>query len=53
MRVDQALDQADIAPIDAGLHRWNRVLADHLLGAVDGDARQQRRGLVQRLDATD
>ena len=46
---DQALDQADIAPIDARLHGGNGVAADHVLGAADGDARQQRGGLVQRL----
>ena len=50
MRVDQPVDQPDIAPIDAGLHAGHGVAADHLLGAVDGDARQQGRGLVQRLD---
>ena len=48
--LDQTADQPDIAPIDAGLHRGDGVAPDHLLGAVDGDARQQRRRLVQRLD---
>ena len=30
---DQALDQPDIAPVDAGLHGGHGVLADHRLGA--------------------
>ena len=47
---DQALDHADIAPVDAGLHRRHRVAADHRLRPADADARQTGGGLVQRLD---
>ena len=46
----QALDQADITPIDARLHGRHRVLADDALRPFDGNPRQQRRGAVERLD---
>src|SRR5260370_25456986 len=46
-----ALNQADIAPEDAGMHAGHRVGANPLLWLLDHDARQQGRRAVQGLDA--
>ena len=53
MRVDQAGRSGRHSPNRRRTACRNGVRADHLLGAVDGDARQHRGGLVQRLDARD
>ena len=47
---DDALDQPDIAPVDAGLHGRHGGAPDHRLRPADADARQAGGGAVQRLD---
>ena len=46
----QPLDEADIAPVDAGLHRRHGRLADDPRRPADLDARQLRGTHVQRLE---
>ncbi len=47
---DDAFDEADIAPEDAGLHAGDGARADHLLGARDRHRRQLRRRHGERLE---
>ena len=46
----QPLDHRDIPPVDAGLHRRDRIAPDHRLRPPDADARQPGRGAMQSLN---